>query len=149
MSSSSLHHRSHERLRSYWESLRNERDYPSEGEINPDDLQDIWKSCFLISIDDVTQRLGYRYSYLGDELIDAFGDNIVNDNVAETLVSTSYDAMGKQLDKVLKERKPVMDEAEFINLKQLQVKYRACMLPLGKDEQTISHIIGCMRWKIY
>jgi hypothetical protein len=146
---SELHHRSHEQLMQYWNTLRGGHDFPQESDVDPDAIAEIWPSCFLISIDDVTRKVGYRYSYLGDQLIEAYGDDVTNPDVALTSISTSSIPIVQKLDEVLKTKKPVFDESDFINLKGLHVKYRTCMLPLGFDDGQISHIMGCMRWRLY
>lgn len=143
-----LHHRSHERLQQYWEELRGNRPFPAESELDPDDILDIWDSCFLISIDDVTRRLGYRYSYLGSALIEAYGDDIKNPDVALRLISTASLPIVKRFDEVVARQHPVIDESEFINLKHLKVRYRTCLVPLGQSGH-VTHILGCMRWKLY
>jgi len=145
---SELHHRFHEKLKDYWGKLASGRPYPSESEIDPDSLSEIWPSCFLISIDDVTRRLGYRYSYLGEDLIEAYGDDVKNPDVALRLISTASIPIVKKFDEVVSRQKPVVDESEFINLKGLRIRYRTCMLPLGQSGH-VTHIIGCMRWKLY
>lgn len=143
-----LEHRSHYRLQKHWEELKGDRAFPTENEIDPDALSDIWDSCFLISMDDVTRRLGYRYSYLGEDLIVAFGDDVKNPNVAMQMLATSGSTMVKKFGEVLATKAPVVDEAEFINLKNYKIHYRTSLLPLGySDKGEITHIIGCMRWK--
>lgn len=143
-------HRYHERLRHYWESLKGERAFPRENEIDPDAISDIWPSCFLVSIDDVTRRLGYRYSYLGSDLVEAYGDDLHNPDITLKLLATTHAPMVKKFDEVIASRKPVIDESEFINLKHLNIRYRTCLLPLGAHQgEAVSHIIGCMRWRIY
>jgi hypothetical protein len=145
---SELHHRFHEKLISYWQLIAAGRDYPAESEVDPEQLAEIWPSCFLISIDDVTRRLGYRYSYLGDDLVEAYGDDVKNPDVALRLISTASLPIVKKFDEVVSSQKPVVDESEFINLKGLKIRYRTCMLPLGQSGQ-VTHIVGCMRWKLY
>lgn len=145
---SELHHRSHERLQQYWDKLRGDHPFPSESQVDPDEIADIWPSCFLISIDDVTRRLGYRYSYLGDELVEAYGDDVKNPDVALRLISTASIPIVKKFDEVVARQKPVVDESEFINLKNLRIRYRTCMLPLGQSGH-VTHILGCMRWRLY
>ena len=139
-------HRFHQRLQDYWNALRGARAYPQESEIDPDLLEDIWPSCFLISNDEVTHRVGYRYSYLGSDLIEAYGDDASAPDVALRLLSTRDAPLRLQLDDVLQSKIPVIDESEFVNLKHLTIRYRTCMLPLGTGEEA-THIIGCMRWK--
>lgn len=146
---SELHHRYHEQLRTYWDKLRGERQYPNENEIDPDEIKELWPSCFLISLDDVVRRLGYRYSYLGEDLIEAYGDDMKNPDVALRLLSTASIPLVHKFDDVVKNGNAVIDEDEFVNVKNLKVKYRACMLPLGFQGNHVSHILGCMRWKVY
>ena len=145
---SEMHHRSHEILQDYWDKIRGDKLMPTEGEIDPDELGDIWPSCFLICIDDVTRRVGYRYSYMGDKLIEAYGDDISNPEVAERLISTGSLPIIKKFDEVILEQKPIIDESEFVNLKGLNIRYRTCILPLGQAGK-ITHLLGCMRWKLY
>lgn len=144
-----LPHRSHEILKEYWIKLRGNRQFPSESDVDPDDLHEIWPSCFLISIDDVARNLGYRYSYLGNDLIEAYGDDVKNPDVALRLLSTANMSMIKRCDEVIQGKSPVIDESEFVNFKGVRIRYRACMLPLGYPDGTVSHILGCMRWKVY
>jgi hypothetical protein len=144
-----LQHRYHEQLLSYWNELRGGRSFPSENEIDPDALNDLWPSCFLLSIDDVTRRIGYRYSYLGSDLIEAYGEDQHNPDVIMRLVSSASMPMVRKFDEVLETGKPVIDESEFINLKHMHIRYRTCMLPLGLADGTVTHILGCMRWRAY
>lgn len=143
------HNRADEILQNYWRTLRGTRAFPSENTFDPDAITDIWPSCFLVSIDDVTRRLGYRYSYLGDHLIEAYGDDLRNHDVVKKLLSTHDTSTARRFDEVTQGRKPVFDEGMFINLRQHPIKYRACLLPLGETDDAVSHIIGCMSWRIY
>jgi hypothetical protein len=147
--SSSAEHRSHERLQRYWEELRGGRPFPSEHEVSPGALGVVWRSCFLISIDDVTRRHGYRYSYLGQELVEAYGSDMQNPDIAGKLLFAPGSPMARRFDEVVKEHKPVMDEGHFVNLNKLHIRYRSCMLPLGTEKRGVTHILGCMRWKAY
>jgi hypothetical protein len=143
------HSRKHEILMQYWSRLKGARDMPSESQIDPDAIAGIWPSCFLISIDNVTERLGYRYSYLGRDLIEAYGGDVNNPKLAEKLLSIANPSILNKFDEVIAQRKPVIDESEIINANKLSVKYRSCLLPLGYNDQKVSHIIGCMSWRAY
>ncbi|NBX03558.1 MAG: PAS domain-containing protein [Alphaproteobacteria bacterium] len=144
-----LIHRYHEQLLAYWDELRGDRPFPKESEIDPDTIEEIWPSCFLISLDDVTRRIGYRYSYLGSELIEAYGEDANNPDVVMRLVSSAGMPMVQKFNEVAAARRPVIDENEFVNLKHLNIRYRTCMLPLGLEDGTVTHILGCMRWRSY
>jgi hypothetical protein len=143
-----LHHRYHELLLGYWNRLRGDRAFPRENEINPEAIADIWSYCFLISVDEVTSRLGYRYSYLGKDLVAAYGDEVNFPEITSRLLSSTGSSMMQKLNDVLQRRQPVVDESEFTNIQNVKVKYRSCMLPLG-DNGCVTHILGCMRWKMY
>jgi hypothetical protein len=144
-----INNRANEKIMKYWESLKNGRNFPSESEIDPDAIADIWDACFLVSIDDVTRRLGYRYSYLGTDLIEAYGDDISNPDVAAKLVSSTNVSTSHKFDDVVATKKPVIDESEFVNLRGVHIRYRTCMLPLGIKDNEVAHIIGCMSWRVY
>ncbi len=144
-----LHHRSHEILLSYWNNARGDAPFPKESDIDPDALADIWESCFLISNDDVTRRIGYRYSFLGTDLIGAFGDDVTHHDVALRLLSTVRVPNARKFDEVLHEKHAVIDESEFVNLMGINIRYRACLLPLGTPDGEVTHILGCMRWRAF
>lgn len=141
--------RYHSRLRQYWEEMRGKRLFPQENDINPDDLMDIWDSCFLISIDDVTHRLGYRYSYMGENLIEAYGNGGEDASVCSSLVSTDQTPMVRKFDEAVRTKQPVTDESEFVNMNNMHIRYRSCILPLGNPAGVVTHLLGCMRWKMY
>ena len=144
-----LHHRSHEILKAYWDKLRGDLPFPRESQIEPDVLDDIWESCFLISNDDVTRRIGYRYSYLGSDLIGAFGDDVTDHDVALKLLSTARVPNARKFDEVIEKKHAVIDESTFANLNGIYIRYRACLLPLGTPGGELTHILGCMRWRAY
>lgn len=97
----------------------------------------------------MTRRLGYRYSYLGNDLAEAYGYEGTDPDVVLRLVATQNPSVTESFDNVVKRKTPVIEEADFINLKRLKIKYRSCMLPLGYNDQEVSHIIGSMSWREY
>ncbi len=145
---SDLHHRSHEVFQGYWNHLRGNRPFPRESEIDPDAIADIWESCFLISNDDVTRRIGYRYSFLGSNLLGAFGDDVTNHDAALRLLSTARVPNSRKFDEVLLEKHVVIDESSFVNLMGMKILYRACLVPLGLENGEVTHLFGCMSWKV-
>jgi hypothetical protein len=138
---------SHQRLREYWDRLRGARRFPSENDLNPDDIADIWPSCFLISIDDVSRRRDYRYSYLGSDVAKACGEDADNPDVALRMLSAESIPIMSKIDEVLTTRMPVMDAAEFVNAQHQPTHYQICMFPLGYNDGEVSHILGYMGWQ--
>ena len=146
---SDLHHRCHDQLFKYWDNLRAGRQFPHEREIDPDEIADIWDYCFLISLDDVVNRIGYRYSYMGSALVEAFGDNVNNPDMALRLLSSTKVPNLKKIEEVLNKKHSVIDEGEFINAHHMNVRYRTCIVPFGYEDGQVSHLFGVMRWKAY
>jgi hypothetical protein len=144
-----LHHRCHDQLLQYWKKICNGREFPHESDIDPEDIHDIWDYCFLISMDDVTSRIGYRYSYMGSALVNAFGDDVNNPDMALRLLSSTKVPNLKKIEEVLNKKHPVIDEGEFENAHHMNVRYRTCIVPLGYDDGQVSHLFGVMRWKAY
>lgn len=142
-------HRYHTRLQRYWDKMRGNNPFPKESDINPDELEDIWNSCFLISIDDVTKRLGYRYSYMGKDLIEAYGSDTDTNNITTSLIASGDAPMVVKFNEAVATKVPVIDESEFVNARQLNIRYRTCILPLGTKDGEVTHLLGCMRWKMY
>ncbi len=144
-----LHHRCHDELLKYWNKLRGDRPFPHESEIEADEIADMWDYCFLISLDDVVRRIGYRYSYMGTELVKAFGDDANNPDMALRLLSNTKVPSLEKINEVLDKKHSVIDEGEFINSHHMNVRYRTCIVPLGYEDGQVSHLFGVMRWKAY
>jgi hypothetical protein len=144
-----LHHRCHDELLAYWHKICDGREFPHESDIEPEEIKDIWNYCFLISLDDVVKRIGYRYSYMGSALVGAFGDDVNNPDMALRLLSNTKVPNLKKIEEVLDKKHPVIDEGEFTNAHHMNVRYRTCIVPLGYENGQVSHLFGVMRWKAY
>lgn len=149
-SAGGAHLRINERLREYWLSLCDGRKYPSESDIDPDQIKDIWPSCFLVRVSppDAIEH-GYKYTYLGMALIEAYGNDVTNEDISSRLIAPDSPPLVKKFDEVRTKGEPVVDESEFVNRNKIQVKYRSCMLPLGGASGAVDYIIGGMKWKAY
>lgn len=141
--------RTHERLRAYWDGLRGARAYPDEDEIDAGGLADIWDQCFLAEARRAGEGAGFRYVYMGASLIEAYGYDPTAEDVRDRLVSTQSDFVSRKFAEVVATGRPVTDESEFVNANRLFIKYRTCLLPLGKRGGGVSYVLGAMRWKAY
>lgn len=101
----------------YWLDLRDEREMPQEKEINPANLVDVWGNCFLVQMTNAAAYGGYRYTYLGKDLVDAFGEDVSRED-AEMLVSLPSMRVTSKFDQAVGMRKPLIDEGEFLNGKK-------------------------------
>ena len=119
---------------------------PMEGDISLDALKDIWPSCFLVTVKDGK----FAYSYLGEELVEAYGDDLTGKEIAETLVYPHPPSLVKTFVAVASSGVPKVDESEFVNSCGDTVKYRSCVLPLaGRDGNSVAFLLGGMKWKAF
>ncbi len=139
--------RIHEQLEQYWESIRGQRALPREADVQPEELKSIWNDCFLVS---VRANGSFAYNYLGDALVEAYGDDITGREITETLVYPHPASLVATFRDVLNNGKPVTDESEFTNSKGAHIKYRSCVLPLaGAHGDEVRFLLGGMKWKTY
>lgn len=146
---SPAHRRLHERLVEYWEAARKGHAVPDEGDIDPEELHDIWDSCFLVKIDEAAKKGIYRYNYLGLSLIAAYGDDLTGRDICETLVQPASPLLVKKIGEVVKTAAPTQAEGEFTNRSGMVIRYRAMLVPLGKSKNEITYVLGGMRWRPY
>lgn len=134
------------RLVAYWERIRAGREMPSENDIDPEDLADLWDYCFLIQVRDLAKD-DYNYTYLGAAIVEAYRNGLSQDDPGK-VVSLNANTLAPNYTRVIDTRRPVMDEGEFLNPHGDTVKFRQCLLPLGHGN-TVESIFGGMRFKIF
>ena len=133
-------------LLSYWERLRKGRLMPTEADIDPENLQDLWDYCFLVHVKDLGKP-DYNYTYLGSALKAAYQGELAGDMLPDIATINASKITGT-FAKVIESAKPLHDEGEFMNLHNDIVKYRQCLLPLGENGQ-VDAVFGGMRFKIF
>ncbi len=134
-------------LLSYWKDLAKEskEDVPHEEQINYKQIANVWDDCFLALI---TPNRGYRYEYLGKNLIEAYGEDMSELGV-ENIISPSAHETVIKFDDVISKRHTVIDENEFTNSNGCLIKYRQILLPFVNHSDDVTYILGGMRWKLY
>lgn len=142
----SKHHRINEQLQEYWNTLRGDRAMPLESEISIEALKEIWGHCFLVNV----HADKFAYSYLGPQLIDAYGDDLTGKEIAETLLEPHPQSLFNSFKDVIRTAQPKVDDSEFVNSRGTMVKYRSCILPLGAHgHMSVAFLLGGMKWKAY
>lgn len=138
-----------DQLQAYWQVLsKYEGGVPKESMIDPKALKSIWENCFLVKKEPGETK--FRYSFLGSELMKAFGDEAKHtaaDSVEE-LVSPYMEQSAGRFREVVSMKRPLHDEGEFKNHDQVTIKYRQILLPFTIDGETVSHILGGIRWRV-
>lgn len=130
-------------LRTYWESLQEGRKFPSENDIDSDDITEIWENCFLVRVDSSEK---FAYEFWGKSIIEAYADDNVGEQVIEDQLYPESPGIIDKFQEVIEAQEPIFYEGAFINKNNADIKFRKILLPLGKDG-VITHIIGGMRWK--
>jgi hypothetical protein len=146
MSDFQLERRINVRLVAYWERIRAGRAMPGENDVDPEDLADLWDYCFLVQVRDL-KKADYNYTYLGSAIVEAYRSGL-SAETPDSVVSLNANRLASNYTRVIEERRPVIDEGEFLNARNDTVKYRQCLLPLGHGE-VVESILGGMRFKIF
>lgn len=130
-------------LIAHWKSLKGDLPFPRETAIDIAEIAPVWDDCFLI---EAPKDRRYRYDYLGQHLIEAYGEDVCREEV-DLLVSPYTQDMIEKFDTVVNSGAPLNDHGVFINARHIEVRYRQLLLPLGHDG-IVTHILGGMRWKL-
>lgn len=136
-------------LKKYWDDLLNGRRFPAENEVKSSDLADIWDNCFIVKADNSSKKDDYQYTYLGQNIIKAYGKDLTGLNIkSSTLAAPEASHLANEYERVLALKRPVMDTGEMNISKDEVLKYRQILLPLGDDGVNITAILGGMSYKV-
>ena len=138
-----------ERLLSLWEELRGDKPIPLESDLDIQRLSDYWESCFIVEISNRGDERDYKYSYLGESIIDAYGDDLTGKEVYNHLIAPYTQMLLLKFETVVGDLATVTDEAEFLNLKSKMIRYRQCLVPLAGGDGRVGFILGTMTWSQY
>jgi hypothetical protein len=144
MKQADIHVRINQRLNDYWETIRGQRAMPDESDVTPQDIADIWPNCFLVHVGSD----GYQYDYLGEAILDAYGDDLRGRPICEALIYPHPPQLLDSFTKVSESGVPCTTEEIFTNAQGVEIKYRSCVLPLThKHQKHVAFLLGGMKWK--
>lgn len=132
------------RLVNYWQHIKKGRVLPEIGDIDSDDVMDMWENCFIIQINanKNTGEISINYDYVGNEVrplfVEGYGE------IAH-LVTLPYDKIKTFYQEMDMTNLPVVENIEEYPLDGHVIKLRQCLLPIGKSG-VITHIFGGMRY---
>jgi hypothetical protein len=133
------------RLLAYWEKMRAGRPMPSEKDIRPGDVQDLWDNCFLIQVANPPRKSDYKH--LGDAIRRAYLGGDLEDHDPR-LISMDPAELEAHYERIITTKEPVVDEGEFRNPFNETIRYRQCLLPLGENGR-VKAIFGGMRFRVF
>ena len=73
------------RLLRYWDSIRGSRLFPSENDIDQEDISDVWDHCYLIQVNDLENRMKVDFTYLGSEILESYHTHLSEDDTADII----------------------------------------------------------------
>lgn len=128
------------RLLTYWRELQDESCFPCFADLNPIELGDIWRHCFVLDLtgnesDPVFRTVGEAFS---DYAECGFGNLKVSELPDENLawLSTYY------FEEVLNKEAPVSRGGVFTGRDGTKMLYRSILLPMAEDGEIISGFLG-------
>ena len=133
------------RLLAYWEKLRRGRPMPSERDLVPEDISDLWDNCFLIPVQNIPPS-SYRYSYIGRNIMEVYGGAPPTNDMTKAITPPA--GVIDVCMTVLQNRKPLIESGEFTRHDNRVVKYRQCLLPLGEGDE-VRVIFGALHLKVF
>lgn len=139
--------RGHEQLVTYWHRIKGLSLYPTESQVDPSQLKDLWDSMFLLEVDQ-TDRTSFRYQYIGPSIVEAYGMDPTG-KVHDTSSAPIIRSMLELEAKVAITGKVGMDESWFLNNKSQKILYRCSLVPLcvPTDRANVHFILGFMSWR--
>jgi len=139
--------RGHEQLVTYWHRIKGLALYPSESQVNPNDLQEHWDNMFLLEVD--REILGnFRYQYVGPSIVEAYGVDPTGKSHNSNAVPNLRSLLELSA-KVAINGSIGMDESWFLNNKSQKIMYRCSLVPLCSpgDRAHVHFILGLMSWR--
>ena len=151
--SSVLAHKGSERrlpvqLYNYWDGLRDGRKFPSEDAVNPEAIPHLWPTCYLIQVNDLKNRKRADFTYLGKEILQVYHDLLTEEDATD-FVSPGTSHLSQNFWQVIENKEPLMQSGSFATSRGNTIKFRQCLLPLGRTDDEVEAIFGCARLKLY
>lgn len=134
------------RLLSYWNRIRAGKPLPSLGDVNINEIAEMYHHTFTIEIGDNEEE--HRFSYFGPELASVFGQDYTGQYLSDALNDVTVNNTIGFYDKVLNEKTPHSESSEFFNDGH-EVRYRSIILPLSSNGVDVDFLIGTTNYKVF
>ena len=139
-------------LCAYWDELRGSRQFPTEKELDPEELTTIWPYCLMLKVIHCEEDMrNYECVYAGSEAVKLyFSDLRYYSGKAEVVVffPQIVETLFDYLESVVENKRPIIEELEKATAEGHDVKVRQCLLPLGTGD-TVDYIVGVIGGKVY
>lgn len=142
-------HRLAEKLTNYWWRSRAGKAFPTfEAYFSGGLGSDVWQHCAAFSISKTSGKPLFLCEYIGEQLSSALAEDISGQVL--TLLRASFQGARilEKTPEVMKSREPTTDAGHFINMASKIIKFRSCLLPLGRNEE-ITHVVLGLSWRAF
>ncbi|WP_339047895.1 PAS domain-containing protein [Candidatus Mesenet endosymbiont of Phosphuga atrata] len=128
------------KLCSYWNLLRENRDYPKKDDIEFEEIKDILQYCFIIKVNKIDDEIKkYNFIHLGGEAAE-----IYNIDIDITFVPTTVEHLYQYLDSVIIDGEPIIEDLDLQDSVGHHLIGRQCLLPLSDNDQEVNYILGAV-----
>jgi hypothetical protein len=137
--------RMHVRAYNHWVSLLDGREFPSIEDLEPADVQDF--ATHSVLLDFTCGGENPSVPYIGAQIRDECGleddTRTIGDVPSRSLLSRLTDHYLQ----IIANRAPIGFEAEFLNQREENIRYRGILMPFSSDGEAIDFIYGVINWK--
>lgn len=137
--------RMHVRAYNYWVSLLGNRTLPSIEDLNPEDTEDFSANSVLLDFSMGLENPAILY--LGSALREECGIDGSIERVDDVPARSLLTRLTDHYLQIIANAAPVGFEAEFINQRDVSIRYRGILMPFSSDDETIDFIYGVINWK--
>lgn len=144
-----IERRQTKRLTAYWERIKKSRDIPLISSFNPQAVDDLWQSCFQVSVEKEGGKVTYTYRYIGKNLEEIFGSDMLNRQVTSNMKFIPAKQIIVTMDDMVANPAPAFHNGQFVDPSSHLIKYRSCILPFGPDREHVTHFIVGLSWNSF
>jgi len=128
------------RLLQYWRGLGDVDALPSEADIDPKAIPDMWPHCAVLDV--AGNETDPEIAFVGPALAESAGTDLTGRKLsqapANTLVAKGLSYYGQ----VLVKRVPITFGGEFTDQRGVKILYRSIILPLSEDGTNLNRLLG-------
>jgi len=131
------------RILHHWTEMAIAQRFPSRDNIDPWLVGNDWANCVMLILNPEKER--FNFSVVGANLV-APGQCLDGASIADCPDGTVLADMIKHLDRCIADAAPVVIEGATAHL-GTSVQYRAILMPLSDDRETVNGIFGAASFK--
>ncbi len=130
----------------FWDEQRAGRRFPSENDICPSAVGELWENCYVIQKRDIYNPERGNYTYLGSNIVSAYEKGMLDTANGRIIAPKDLSVNGRYKE-VMESGTPLYEEDTFLDVHGDEVRFRQCFLPLAYGEE-VDAIFGCMHFLV-